>query len=314
MVEIKELDVSLSFHYLVREKTNEDKTEEEIEITEAEFSEIASGLSTLKGITQQLMRGTLDEETIREFRLRHKVAIDRLDVSGPNFISGVYRNAYWGHSYENSEHGYVSAESLNLRPFFFQLYLAQNGRVFIASQYLGNYGGYEALKKTILSFMRHKSQIVVKSFNMSNAYIQHAIPIAVEIEYSKKSEHIAADNVYDSSRAIVFKSGPEGDGFAEAVRRDFLSLEGKDFKDVRKAVASFMSKRELHAVNDDDIAGCSVIAKVKKKEKVIHLLDRRNYATRFPVDVALNSEGHPEYDDIKDKAVDVLKNEILDHL
>ncbi len=76
-------------------------------------------------------------------------------------------------------------------------------------------------------------------------------------------------------------------------------------------MASLLKENDLIEVNDEDVQDCKVIALLNGKLKTIHMLDDSNFATRYPLDVQLNSDGHPEYAPLKEKAIALLKREIV---
>src|SRR5688572_7219133 len=71
-----------------------------------------------------------------------------------------------GHSYRNSSKGEISADSINQRRFHFLLYLAESGRVYIGTQYLGNFGAYEPLRRTIIELFSGSQAIHSHTFRV----------------------------------------------------------------------------------------------------------------------------------------------------
>lgn len=126
-------EVSVSFHYLDRYDIKNDR---EIPITTEEFKDITNGFKSLSMVKEI----DKDYELLIKSKSRVKV-LKCEDVIVDLSICGLYEAGYWGHEYRNLSVGKITADSLNLRPFFFLLYLSKSGKIYIASQYLGNYGG-----------------------------------------------------------------------------------------------------------------------------------------------------------------------------
>lgn len=135
MAKKKKEQVSISFHYLCRRNEEDSDDETQIPLSNNEFEDIFSGLDELR------IHSINDKEYIDKISIRNEAAISSIEKLNPRTVCGIFRAPYSGHSFENSEKGKISASSVSFRPFFFMLYLAESGRLYIASQYLGNYGG-----------------------------------------------------------------------------------------------------------------------------------------------------------------------------
>lgn len=301
-------EVTVSFHYLVREKKNDDGEVVEDEITENEFEKI---YNKLKALTAADLK---DEATESEIKFGHLVTIQKLEKYDDKYISGIYEGPYWGHSYKNSEKGEISASSLNLRPFFFLLYLADSGRVYVASQYLGNFGAYTHLKNTILNVFANRKGLVARSFNATLDHLKNFEPKEVEVRFARKPSDIAGGNTYGLTGAYTFGKQYIDDGFEEETKKGFLAplLEGKTKKEIRKSISAVLKQKDILEVDDDEIEGCKVVVQIgPKNTKTIQLLDHKDFATRFPVDVDLKVDGHPKYEPLKEEAIKILKHVII---
>ncbi len=300
-------DVSLSFHYIKRVKPKKDgkKNEKEAHPFTAEDFD-----SLFEGLEKQRDKDIENKDFLVQLRRRNQATIEAVEKEG-KFISGIYGNAYSGHEYENTEHGTISADSLNIKPFFFQLYLSDNGEIFVTSQYLGNYGGYTTLASTIYYLLGDSSNLKTVSFNTNRAYAVDGIPTEVEVSYSKKGSNIEADNSYGQAGVFAFRK-PEGDdSFSQKVRDDFFSLFSKEEKDRKKEIARIMADHNLYEITEEDIDDCKILAKVNKRTRTIQIFDSMNRASRFPVEIEVDKSGHPPYNELKLKAKDLLKNEII---
>lgn len=304
----KKDDVTVSFHYFLREKKCEKNDVVDVPITQDEFNLIYSDLRTLKSADIN------DEAVESNIKFGNQVVIKKVEQFDQRYISGIYEGSYWGHSFNNSKKGKIPADSLNLRPFFFLLYLSNSGKVYIASQYLGNFGKYSALKKTLLNTFENRNEVRSRTINASfdDFDLDHARE--VEVRFCKKSKDFAAANTFGNSGALAFKKESENDGFEKNAKENFLSLVKKKLKigDRKKKIAAFLKEKELLDVDDDEIQGCKVIIQVgPKSKKVIQILDHTEFATRFHADVEFTLDGHPEYDGMKKAALELLTTSII---
>lgn len=301
----KNEEVSISFHYLKREKDSDTEKKEELAFTKDEFEGIHQGLLDIKKLD------VTEDEIMDELRFRKLAKIEKIEKTDNRTVTGIYKASYWGHSYENSLKGIIPADSLNLRPFFFMLYLSESGRIYLASQYLGNYGGYTAIKNSVISKLANKHGVVSCSFNIGNLNIESAISKEVEITYSRKSKHITGKNIFGKTGALSFRKENKNDGFESIINDKFLSLRSKPHNEIRKHISSLLKESNLMEINDDEIENCKVIALINGSRKVIQLLEGNNYATRFPVNILMNDDGHPVYETLKQEATKLLVNEII---
>ena len=299
-------DVSLSFHCIRRTKKKVGDEEKRVPnpFKQEDFEEL------FKGLELQKKRKLNDGDFQSQLRLGNQCVINSVEHKG-RFISGIYGKSYSGHEYKNSDHGVISAQSLNIRPFFFQLYLSDDGAIYMATQYLGNWGGYAVLRNMLHYLLGNTADLRTTSFNTNRAFAVNAIPTEVEITYTKKGESITKGKSYGRAGIIGFKRSEGDESFSLDVKKDFLSLlKTKDEKLRRKAIAEVIST-ELYEFDDEEIQDCKIIAKVNKRTRTIRILDKLNIASRFPVDVQVGKSGHPPYTEMKDKSTDILKDEIL---
>lgn len=298
--------VSLSFHYLAREKRKENGDTETTAISQQEFDNLFVELKKLEYVDMSV------EQNDEKIRYRQLVIINKIEKINTRLISGIYKTSYWGHSYENSVHGKIPADSINFRPFYFLLYLSDTGRVYLASQYLGNYGGYGAIRNTVTSFFNDKNEIVANSFNFCNVTLKDAKPKSVEIKYSRTSDNIIGGNTYTRFGSISFKKMSKNDGFEDNISKDFLAHSKKPQQEIKKTIAEVLQNGGLMDAKDIDIEDCVIVVQLpNNKRKYIHLLDESSFATRFPVDVRLDKDGHPEYEPLKKEAQELLTKQII---
>ncbi|MEH6474693.1 MAG: hypothetical protein V7727_03340 [Sneathiella sp.] len=298
-------DVTISFHYLERNIDNDGKAPKLKKFTEAEFETLFQNLENLKNPDLE------EEEVDSKIRYHAQVIIENVEQLEGRSIAGIYKTSYWGHAFENQDYGPIPAESMNFRSFFFLIYLSDSGHLYIGSQYLGPYGGYTALKNTIMSAIDDKKGISALSFNSSTYYFENAEPKQVHISYSLPPEKITGENSYGNSVVLALKKGSPKDNFEQDVKKDFFPRFGRPKDETRKWLADLLGEKKLLEVKDEDIDQCKIVVRIGGKTKTLHLLDHNEFATRFVIDVDMKPDGHPKYEPLKMEAIELLKNEIL---
>ena len=299
----KSEEVTISFHYVTRVNKKEG---DHIAITDEEFKAVCKGFEELKGID-------FKNKNI-EFQLKTKSIVPVLlsDKINEKTFCGKYQATYWGHEIQNSEKGKIPADSMNLKPFYFMLYLSDSGRLYISSQYLGNFGSYTSLKNTVLSFILNKNGLTVKSFNEDTNFLSGATAKEIEIGYTRKSKNAFADNEIGNNGAFVFHPGATDDGFSETIINKIAKLATGNLTKTQKLkkITEFVKEKTLFEVDDFEIENCKVIVQHGRKSKILQILKPKEFATRFSIDVTIGLDGHPAYSELKTK-VPTLLNELI---
>ena len=297
--------VTVSFHYLSRTVEVEGAEPREHPFTIDDFSALFSRLASKPQIDVS------DEASANRLRFRQDVPIDRVVRIDDRTIFGTYRASYWGHAYENTERGTIPADSISLRPFHFVLYLSRSGRIYLGSQYLGLFGGYLAIQRTISSLLGGPGEITSRSFRLSGAAYRGASPREVKVTFANKSHSIASGNQFGNSGVVVFKKTGKTDGFEDTVTRRLFPFLGRPISEIKRAVAELTNESQLIAVQDRDIEDCSIVAIMDGKRRNIPLIEKDSFATRFPLNVPLNADGHPEFDPTRVAMTTILRDEII---
>ena len=301
----KPAEVTVSFHYLVRQIKTDGEILEEAPITKSEFDGVFKHLENVK--EQTLHDSSFNEKV----RYRLSAIIKSVEKYDGRFISGMYETSYWGHSFNNSVKGKIPADSLNLRQFFFLLYLSNSGHLYIASQYLGTYGGYTAIKNTLLESFTNPNEISAHSFNIAGN-LDEVSPRQIEIKFSRQESSITKLSSFGNIGALVIKKQSRTDDeFENTIRQRLFKHSNKKPAELRKQVAELLKSQDLLEIKDEEIEDCTVIAMLRGKRKVIHLLDEGSFASRIPVNVALDSDGLPEYGPLKTEVSKILKSTII---
>jgi hypothetical protein len=200
---------------------------------------------------------------------------------------------------------------VSLRPFHFLLYLSEGGRIYVGSQYLGQFGGYGALQNALRNFLNDPDEIFSHSFRVGASSYAKAAAKEVRVSFSSHNASIAANSTFTQSGMIAFKKASSNDGFEQQVSNRFLSLIGLPRNEVKKAVAALLNESDLMDVKDTDIEDCTVLASVNGHRKVIYLMESGSFASRFPIDVPIDDDGHPKFAETRAAMIKSLKDEII---
>lgn len=295
---------SISFHFMERVRHVGGGNHDQIPFAEEEYQNVYEHLVKCK---------TLDlQNNAVVARLQTKNLVPVLKCSRSNrVISGTYEAIYTGHEFKNSARGRIPHDSLNHRPFVFILYLSKKGRIYIGSQYLGGYGGYTGLKSTILDALADENEIITRSFNASKQLMNDAEAIEVEIGYTRASKSDLQRPELGARRTVAFRREKGDEMFSDEVKSKFLRHANKPKNEIREIVKQAVANEEIQHVDDTVIETCDVIAKIGNKQTTIQLLDSRDYATKFPLDVKMNFNGHPDYEETIKSARELLRDVIL---
>lgn len=296
--------VTVTFHYLTRKVDNGDAGPRIIPFTSGEFDSLFHSLSNSEVDLD-------DEAYLDRLRLRMTAPTENVIRVNSQTIFGLFKGSYWGHAYDNTARGRIPADSVSLRPFHFLLYLSDRGRIYVGSQYLGQFGGYTALKNAICESMINSSNIHASTYRLGASYYRNAQATEVRVTFSDRSSSITGGNAIANSGMIAFKKHGRDSSFSDEVSQRILPLLGRPNREVKSAIAALVSESELLDLSDEDIENCTVIANVNGSKKTIYMLDDGNFASKFPIDVAMNADGHPLYEPTKAAMLQVLRDEII---
>jgi len=301
----KKETVSASFHYLVRMVGSGDKDPVPVAFTAANFDALYGAIQAKAPFDPS------DEEAADRIRYRSDAPMENVIRVDERTIFGTYKGSYWGHAYDNTMRGRIPAESISLRPFHFLLYLSKSGRIYIASQYLGQFGGYSALQRTLCDLMPGPGFIMPHAVRLDGVSYKNAQAKEVKVTFAEKPASLAAPNKLTSAGMIAFRKMSKEDGFEAEISRRLFPFLGRPKGEMRKAIAGMLNESSLMEVKESDIIDCTVLAKVNGGTKTIYMLEGGNFATKFHMDVKVDDDGHPEYDETKNAMLSVLREEII---
>ena len=296
--------VSASFHYLERYTSPHLHDRDRRPFSQAELGQL------FKALQQKPAIDLHDEKSADRLRYRQDCDIIEIQMLDSRTIVGTFKGSYWGHAFDNTAKGHIPADSISLRPFHFLLYLSDSGRIYLCVQYIGNFGGYQQFERTIKSLI-DDDYIETRSFIVGGGHYKDAVAKEVHLKFSSKPKSINADNLFGTQAAVVFKKISKDDGFEGVVSKKLLSVQGKDTALIKKAIADLANESALLDVNDEDVEDCTVIAQVNGKRRTIHIFDNAGFATKMPIAVKIDPEGHPYAEETWAAMIELLSNRVI---
>ena len=293
-----------TFHYLVRHKTVSKNKVEPTGFTQAQFDDLVDSLQKLPDVDLK------DEQTLDRVRFRNLVPIENVNKVDDVTAFGLYRAAYWGHSYQNTSVGKIPADSVSLRPFFFCLYLSTSGRIYIGVQYLAQFGSYEGLKRTILSLL-HDDDIVAHSFRRDTVGLDRVVAREVRVNISRRPGGLDQKGGFGKKAVVTFSAIRGDQEMQNQVNDKLVPVLGTERGAVQKAVAQMLRDSELTDVADDEIDGCTIVAEVNGRPKTIQFIGSGMYPSQYPLDVGFDHDGHPTRETAERSMLHILEENIL---
>lgn len=298
--------VTVTFHYLTRTIEGPNGEAASVPIAIEEFE------SAMQVIANTPQIDTTTQAGVDKLRFGSTVPVVTLAKVEDNLYFGAYKGVYTGHSYENTARGIIPHDSASLRKFFFIAYWSKpKGRVYIATQYLGQFGDYTGLKNTIIKAFANRKGLDAHSFRNSATAFQKVIAKEIIVEYLRKGADAGKANAFSRGATIAIKKGGNAEEFAEQTRKRLFPLIDGPKDKIRKEVAKILREDQLIDVKDDDILNCTVIAEVDGFVRRYHFINDSAYATSFPVAVGMSADGHPDPAQLQIAMRSMLKNDIL---
>jgi hypothetical protein len=302
----KREEATVSFHYLVLEKRAAGKAAEIVDVSEAQFTSFCDRLLAQPDID------LTNDETCNRLKAAVNSPVERCEMVDDRTVFGRFRSLYTGHAYDNTDVGEIPDSSVSLRPFFFLAYLSESGRIYIASQYLGPFGGYRGLYRTLRLFLPQDHAVISHSFRHDATSYKDAKPKEVRVNFSRKPKEITGTTKFGQRGAMTFKRGSSKDEeFNTTVSTKILAKLGNSDAVLKKAVADMITDNEMLILRDEDIEDCTVVATVNGRNQTINVIEAGHFATRFPLDIAEYVKGHPDKEKAKAGMLKLLKEQII---
>lgn len=297
--------VTVSFHYLIRVIEGSDGEPKNAPIAAAEFKEAMDRVIAAPPID------TSTQDAVDKLRYSSVAPTEGVTEVEPGLYFGKYKGIYSGHTYHNTAKGEIPSNSASIRNFYFIAYRSKSGRVYIATQYLGQFGDYTGLRNTISRAFSNRKGIDSHSFRNHSTAFQKVKAKEILIEYMKPGKNKGAANTFGNISTIVLKRSGDGTEFAEATRKRLFSLFDGPKEKIKAEVAKILKEDQLIAVSDNDILNCTVLAEVEGNERRYYFINDSNHATHFQLSVGLDQHGHPNPAQLQTAMREMLKNQIL---
>lgn len=307
MAKRKKEKVSVSFHHMMR-RDDDPKSENLLPITQAEFEQL------LDNIEHQAPVDMTDEDTKRRVRSGSLVPFFQFERRTSQLAFAKFEAAYSGHSFKNSDFGKIERDSINQREFNCLLYLSKGGRLFVGAQYLGAYGSYFDLRYAISRYLPNSSDVVDFVYRDDTFTLADVRPKEIQIDVTNASHKLHEDNVLGKRSAIVLKRTKKGDEWEKAAKKQIFPLFQSKAEDRAEKLAKTLNDLGLFSVEEGEILNGKMVLEVGKGQQTVYLFEPLNFATKFPLDVPLNKDGHPKVKPVRNAMEEVLKNQILKKL
>jgi hypothetical protein len=227
--------VTVSFHFLTRAAQGANGEPTVVPITVAEFKEAMNRIAATPEID------TSTQEGVDKLRFSTVVPIENLVELEPNLYFGTYTGIYTGHTYRNTAKGEIPYNSASLRAFSFLAYWSKpKGRIYIATQYLGQFGDYTGLKNTITRALTNTKGVESHSFRNTSEAFQKVKAKEISIEYMQSSSDAGSTNSFGNIATIVLKRSGDGSDFAEATRKRLFSIFDGPKDKIKSEVAKIL--------------------------------------------------------------------------
>ena len=305
MAKRKREEATVSFHYLIREKRAEGVAPETVPFTDEQFASFCERLIALPDIDLS------DDDTCKYLKTTINAPVEKCEQVNERTLFGRFRSLYSGHAYDNTDVGEIPDSSVSLRPFFFLAYLSESGRIYVGSQYLGQFGGYSALYRTLRDFL--PDGVVSHSFRHDATSYKGAKPKELRVNFSRKPSEITDTPKFGQRGAMSFKqTSSKDEEFNTTVSTKLLAKLGQSDAILKKAIADMLSGNELLDIRDDDIEDCTVVATVNGRNKTINVIEAGHFATRFQLEIEDYIKGHPDREKSKAAMLKLLEKQIIE--
>ncbi|MBB4444102.1 MULTISPECIES: hypothetical protein [Rhizobium] len=305
MVAKKNEEVSASYHYLLRLRKNEKKQAIVIPFSPADFDALFAKMKAQKPFD------LTSEADIDRLRFREEAPLENIERANSRTITGTFKASYWGHAFDNTHKGRISSQSVNLRPFHFVLYLSESGRIYIGAQYLGQYGGYDYLRKTIVDMLPEGKEVTSNSIMLGASYYRNAEPREIRVNIANKASSIAGRSRLGGKMMVAFTRASKTDPLVNRVKTSIIPFFGRGQSEIKHAVAGLINQSDVIAINDEDVIDCTVVADMNGKTTTIHMFENGFRATRVTLDVRVDDEGHPQNAETCNEILNTLNDHVI---
>ena len=300
-------EISVSFGYLTVLSDPNDKSSV-VQINQAQFDKIVGKLKAHPSYNRH------DEGMRRRYITGSYTPISNVEVETTRLVFGYYKKAYTGHGYENDMKGDIPAESISSRQFMFMLYLSDNGRIHLGTQYISNFGGYSEIRKAVGGYVETGEHTTWESIRRDNYGFEGVVPQQLSVKLSNLSADSTKSPSISDSSVMVFQRPPGDAGimFEDEVRSRIFPIWGSHPTKIKKEVAKIINENESYSIEEGDISDCSIVGKIGKRSQTFFMAYEPGLATRFGANVSRNKDGHPKFGPMSAEMVKIFKKEVLE--
>ncbi len=292
--------ISTSLHYLIKEVKDGNQYVDE-GFTDVEFERILDRVRNTAALDLQ------NDDVVSQIKFGYDLPFLTHEQIDESRYFGCFEAAYYGHEYRNSRHGRIDADSLNLRRFYYLLSRRRDGKIVVGTQYFGNYGDYEGLKTCFMHLLRGNAyRVRSRSFSSFQHEIGEGVPVEIQVNFRRQQPLLGRPSIFSKTGMFVIKKSNYGEAFEEHIRRDISQAVRGDVANRKRVLGDLLRQGELLEIDDDDIEGCSVIVRNNGRQHTVYLLGGTTIATKFAIRAALDQNGIPRSNEVRDEMLRVL--------
>ncbi len=302
----KNNQISVSFHLLVKQLPNEEDPRHPVEVpfSQQDFSRL---LARLRDDEQINVR---DPEVIKRIKLGIDLPFSNFQEPDIGLYFGNFEGAYYGQKYRNNVHGEISAESLNLRSFCYLVTFLRDGTILLGVTYNGQFGDYEGIRRCFSHILRGNHVVSSRTIRSLATELGAGDPIAIKVTYRRAGGRPERRSLFGRTGDIAIRNAEFGEGFGEYVR-DIANRARGDVEARRRVIADILNDSEMIQVDDNEVVGCTAIVRENKRTRTVYILGENNFATKFPLDVNVNADGVPDYDQVRTQVTHVMRQYVI---
>lgn len=302
----KNNQISVSFHLLLKQLPNEVDPHEPIVVpfSQREFNRLLARLEDDQPLNVR------DPEVIRSIKQGVDLPFSNFQEPDAGLYFGNFEGAYYGQKYRNNIHGDITADSLNLRPFNYLVTLLRDGTILVGVTYNGNFGDYDGIRKCFSHILRGNHIVASRTIRNLATELGAGDPVSIKVTYRRKGGRPERRSLFGRTGDIAIRNTDFGEGFDGFVR-DVANRARGDTAARKRVIAEIINESEMIQVDDDEVVGCTAIVRENKRTRTVYILGENNFATKFPLNVSVNADGVPDYDQVRDQAIEAMRNYVM---
>ncbi|BAV64100.1 hypothetical protein [Sphingobium cloacae] len=129
-----------------------------------------------------------------------------------------------------------------------------------------------------------------KSFTNIRHELDNGTPVELKVTLNRPGKKLGSKSLFSSTGIFAVRGSEYGDNFEKDVKGLVPHVKGS--LEARKAaLANIMSQGDLMDIDDEYIAGCTVLMRQDGHQYTVYLLGDSNVSTKFPLSVHVPSNG-----------------------